>query len=528
MMAPETHEVDHGELRYALRYAGSELAQLEFKLYRDNQGAGLPAQVYDFTSRGFAIRLPSGIESESMPHVGENVTLVYAIPDKAAWHFTCTVAHSRSDTFTDSPDGVILGLRRTFNRSGQQGLMEMRQVPRFALPTSLGLIATSLHPLLYGHQTRLRLVDVNLGMGYCLETEDPLFLVTEGSPLQLHFTLPGMRSADIQGKVTWVQIADKHRLRLGLQTFDMPFELYQALCRLLLHSQVLSPSLLREAGFYVRHVREDIRFRQASRLEDYAAILMLRHACRLDSRPKVGKEDGPSSPESMALESDGHSRILTAWHGDRLIGTMALFFPQTLAAGSDFSDCVKQGAKAFALPMLTDCIEMRQLCIADDFRGTDVLQGLFEQSMKAFLLSDRAWFLTAAPEEQVGFYLGMGLKHLGEAESLSHAYGRKVHILCLHREDIWQRRGISLWMWVLTYGELAEYARKRGVLRASRWLKFRLYLRLCLRPLAQHFFGQRLLKAYRHHLAELRHGQAASETRPLRPAPAADWVPVKP
>jgi hypothetical protein len=509
--------LEHGEMRYALRYAGTELARLPFSIRREGESVDIPVQVYDFTARGFAIRLAPETWEKWKPTLNEKVelSLQWQQQNTRPWRFRCLVAHLNAD----NEGRPLLGLRREFQRDQQSGTMEMRQIPRIHLPSSLGLSVTTPHPILYGHQTRLRLIDINLGMGYCLETQDPLFWATEGCTMAFHFSIPGFAGVQVMARATWIQPVDKQRMRIGVQTVDMPYELYQAICRFLLTSQIVSPSVLREAGFYVRHVREDIRFRQANRLEEYAEVLALRRQALFPDLT----EDWAVPIEKMSFESDAQSRILTAWHGEKLIGSLTLYFPNTLHADSDLSGCVHQGDDSFPLPIMTECIEMRQLCVIEDFRGTDVLQGLIVHAMKAFLLSDRQWFLVAVQKDQIDFYLNMGFQDKGVCRRLSESNALSTHILTMQRNDLLAGHGMTFWGWNLRYGPLAEYVMHRELIPIPAWLRLRIQFRLAFSRLAHFFYGKKLRSDYQAHLMQLR--------QPVPPfqankKPRSDWSAV--
>jgi|GEM_PF-4593773 len=487
---PELSLEDH---RYAMRYAGVELGRLEFKIVLEKKGVLIRVHVLDFTSRGFGVSLSSQDVDGQGIKAGDLLHLVSDIPELRKASFPCTVAY-----LVRLNDAEIqIGLQRNFHRTPSQGLLEMRKTPRMPLPAALGLVVTTPHPLLFGHVSRMRLVDVNLGMGYCLETDDPFFLGYEGAEIALYFPFPNCTDQLVSGQINWLQPLDSRRIRIGVQTWDMPFDLYQSICRYLLNMHVFTPGLLREAGFIVRHVKQDLRIRQVGNLREYAAVLEL----RAEASGKPEADSVAMDLSDMSRPSDSHSRIIAAWWGERLIGGLTLFFE------------ADNPRKRWGM-------EIVDVCIASDYRGTDVLQGLMEHAIKSFLLSDRHYLQIHCDSDEMEFYLQLGFRQPSPEWQKTIGLEWKPNMLVLEREDILRGRGIHLLAWSAVYGSLMKILMRKKLIRLTARQYCAVTLKAWLIPLVQSAAEKKIRKAYQDHLRVLRN------RLPWPPPTQPDWRPL--
>lgn len=452
-----------GDTRYAMRYAGEELAKMDFRIRMEGSVQEAAVLVVDFTGRGFGVRLSN--QAPIQPKAGDRVDLMLYLQGQRISLFPCVTAYRGQSANQD----VALGFKRLFGRHSQTGLLESRQSPRIVLPAFLGLRASMQHPLLFGHVTRFRLIDVNLGMGYCLETDDSLFLGLEGDEVRLRFDLPGGKEWNAQARISWVQPMHSRQLRIGAQIWDLPYAAYQIMIRLFLYSDAITPGQLQEAGFFVRHIPQDFQIRQVTDPKGYAALLHLRQ--EVHSKREQGQAVEPA--EHFAFASDADGRLLAAWHGGRAIGSVALERSATESA---------------------PCMEAKHFCVNRDFRGTDVLEALLRKVLKTFLYSDCCTLRIPKAEALESICRDFGFQEDRE------------HWL-LGKQAALQSQGLTWQAWLMNYGSVALDLWKRRRLELSPWRLLSLRLGLLARPWLRRRLDQSHHAAYRRHLSAWRQAQ---------------------
>lgn len=403
-------------------------------------------------------------------------------------------------------DGLKIGLRRLDVNFPQSVAIDRREADRLDLSLSLSLGARIKHPLLFGHWCALKVSDINRHLGLSFTSEDPSLLLFEGMEVQVHFELASLRNLPMTARVAWVHATKASSVKFGVMCLDMNWKLHNGICEFLLFSRQWTPARLRESGFKAQQVKSRLRFRTVKNMSDYAEILHLRRDAYVDA----AKKPEGTSPESMAGHLDGMSRILMVHHHDKLVGTMTFTYP----AGEDIlldSQAGFAGQKyPVDLPPKANLIEVSRLCIHRDYRGTDLLQGLFEHGIKHFLTSDRHWLLTSAVDDLLPTYLRIGFVQLGASYNHQSLNNRKHHLILAHRNAFLQGNGMNLLVWNALFGEVITHLLDRNLVSVPAPQRVLIRGKLLLRSLCKRFLENQAARAFKRHLLALRRlGSAA-------------------
>jgi hypothetical protein len=384
-----------------------------------------------------------------------------------------------------------------------------RRTVRIVLPPECRLDVKMEMPFGSGHWFSARCHDLNGRMGFRLIAHATQAIAKSPPPLEmgtlvgLRLSLPGFESRGALAKLAWVDdLEARSPWQCGVETLDLPYPLYQRLCRHLLGSPALSPKILATAGFPLNALKEGIRFRSAHSLEDYAHILNLRR----DALAEAGHLPHDAAPESQVLPEDGRSRLITAWHGRKLVGSVALAFPlaQGEGAGDSLNWQAEQPNTPGHEPILEDgpAVEIGGLCLAPDYRGTDVLQGLIEHALKAFLLSDRDRLVISARASWTAPLKRMGFRKM--ARRLGH--DGLLPLLVLERKALIRGTGIHPFVWNLVMGGPVEWMASKNMLTLTVSERIRMIGLRWLAPFASRWAEWEIKKAFQKHLAALREG----------------------
>lgn len=507
------------ENRSQERISHRELNHVSMSL-RAPGGAWLPVRLWDFTSVSFGVvyqepsaawpapagaepeRAAPGPETAEAPvpggiKVGDEVEIrirVGAGEDFEAW---CSVKN-----ISGGKEGTRIGLRRLDVNFPQAVDLDRRAAYRLPLSPALSLKARIAHPFLFGHWSTLIVSDVNRDMGFSFLSEDPSILLFEGLEIRIQFELARHRSSPMLARVAWIHATEADHVRFGVACMDMAWDLHNGICDYLLFSRLWTPGRLRQAGFLARQVKSRLRFRSVKTMEDYAEVLYLRREAYVGA----GKKSRDTRPEEMASRLDGQSRILMAWHQDKLVGSLTYTFPAS-------EDEVLESQAAFpgrkypvAIPPKTSLIEVSRLCIDEEYRGTDLLQGLFEHGAKHFLLSDRYWLLTSAVSELLPLYERIGFVKLGASYKHPALNNLEHHLIIAHRDTFLWGRGINLFVWDSIFGDMVRHLMDRKLIRLAGPLAMLIRAKLWFRPLAKRILDNRAANAFRRHLEVLRRG----------------------
>lgn len=484
-------------------------------------GRWLPVRLWDFTSISFGVvheREPqawprpagasadreSAVGPETLPlRPGDEVEVRICLSPGNEFETWCQVRN-----LVPVRDGMRIGLRRLDVNFPQAVAVERREAYRLPLAPALSLKARIAHPFLFPHWSPLVVSDINRDMGLSFVCEDPSVLLFEGMEIRVHFEIARHRDTPMIARVVWVHAAEADRVKFGVACADMPWALHNALCDYLLYSRHWTPERLRGAGFLARQVRNRLRFRSVRTMDDYAAVLYLRR----DAYVGAGKKPGETRPEEMASRLDGKSRILMAWHLDALVGSLTFAFPSGEGDVLDSQTGFPGGKYPVPIPPKEKLIEVSRLCIDADYRGTDLLQGLFEHGAKHFLLSDREWLLTSATSELLPLYERIGFRKLKASyrhPALNHL---EHHLILAHRDAFLVGRGVHPFVWATLFGDLVRHLLDRRLIDPGPSAAFLIRSKLLLAPLAKRLLARRSRRAFRRHFEALRSRSARRRT----------------
>lgn len=411
-------------------------------------------------------------------------------------------------------DATKIGLRRLDVGFPQAVNLDRRESFRLPLAPSLSLKARIRHPFLYGHWSPILVSDVNKSLGFSFLSQDPSILLFEGMELDIHFELASFRKLPFTGRVTWVHATRENEVKFGVECMDMDWRLQGGLCDYLLFSRSWTPSKLRAAGFRSNEVKGHLRFRTVKSMEDYAEVLHLRRAAYISA----SKRPEATTAEEMATPLDGVSRILMATHHGQLVGSLTFTFPSSEDTDLDSQMGFPGRKYPVHLPPKANMIEVSRLCVHHDYRGTDLLQGMFEHGLKHFLMSDRHWLITSATTDLLPIYERIGFTRLKASYRHPLLNNREHFLIIAHKSAFLWGLGINLLVWNSVFGDLVRYLLDRNLLALPGWTKAIIRAKLLLRPLARRITDSNARNALRKHLESLRRSRKKREAEARREA----------
>lgn len=482
------------ESRAQERISQRELGSVAISLRGPGRENRIPVTLWDFTSISFGVLHKPGQPALGI-EVGDEIEVNLKLPGNQEFRIWCQVKN-----MSGFKNGTKIGLRRLDINFPQAVDVDRREAFRLPLAPSLALNARLAHPFIFGHWCLLRVSDVNRNMGLSFISRDPSILVFEGMELKIHFELASHREAPMTARVAWVHATESNEVKFGVTCMDMAWSLHNGICEFLLFSRLWSPARLREAGFRSQQVKGRIRFRSVKTLDDYAEVLYLRR----DAYVGIGRKPAGTRPEEMAGNLDGQSRILMAHHQDKLVGTLTFTFPTNEDAVLDSQAGFPGQKYPVEIPPKANLIEVSRLCIHEEYRSTDLLQGMFEHGIKHFLLSDRHWLLTSAVVELLPIYRRIGFFGL-KASYKHHALNnQKHHLILAHRDAFLYGRGINLLVWNTMFGELINHLLDRGMVKVPGHVRAIIRFKLLFLPFSKRMLEKNANRAFKKHLDSLR------------------------
>lgn len=233
----------------------------------------------------------------------------------------------------------------------------------------------------------------------------------------------------------------------------------------------LTPVAIRRLGFDTSRVSNGFRFRFAKTQEDYENVLKLRHKAYLEAN----KIDATKTHWDMAAPLDPQSRILICHHGDKVIGSVSISFPQS---NSDTLDTERAFPNGYPTPIpdKTTIVEIARLCTDSDYRRTDLLNRMFEYTYKVTICGDRAHILTSTDAKLWPLYKKLGFKKTGMSYAHPYLSGLEHHIILGERAQPDYGSNISPLAWNYIWRDMNFYMEERGMISKSILQKTKIFL----------------------------------------------------
>jgi predicted GNAT family N-acyltransferase len=160
---------------------------------------------------------------------------------------------------------------------------------------------------------------------------------------------------------------------------------------------------------------------------------------------------------------DERSLILIAKHGDRLIASMRLILNDADETGEHEQFIVLPES----FPQKTDIIEITRVCTHPEYRGSDLLRGLFEYASKVAMSLDRKWIIGSSTPGLLPLYEKIGFRATGLFYLHHDLNHQRHHVFLGNKEHILLGRNVGPIHWNMIYRHVFAYARDQGLIRPT-------------------------------------------------------------
>ena len=214
-----------------------------------------------------------------------------------------------------------------------------------------------------------------------------------------------------------------------------------------LHHTEPSPAKLKSSGLSFKSVADAVEFDLVRSNADYEAVLELRHGAYMGA----GRLDSSVTPADMADVYDAQARILVARFRGKIVATMRLVFP----GPNDQFEQERYITFPDSFPRHEDTVEISRASTSDEFRGKDLLIGLFRYATLTVAQSGRKHILLCAHEELARIYLRLGFRDTGLRVEHG-AFKNMPHMVCLADFDRFLKGSGNPLIWLTLFNSLFD------------------------------------------------------------------------
>lgn len=298
---------------------------------------------------------------------------------------------------------------------------------------------------------------------YDLET-----LLFHGMTLELFLFDAALQLEPLKVLVRQVTRVDES-LDVKAEILHFPKAVAKRLSQVLIFDFQLSIEAVKKLALPVPKISDGLRFRFIKSEEEYREVLNL----RFKAYQMAGKVADGKTADDMAAPLDHISRILVAYHGSKIVSSIAISFPSS-------EDLVLDTERAFPggypkkIPPKTQSVEIARLCTDPDYRGSDLLLRMFEHTYRTLQCGGRKFIITSTDGRLWPLYKKLGFKKTGMSYPHPYLAGLVHHVIVVPVERAQLAASIDPLRWNYLYRDMNDYLERRGVFQLSRMQRTRL------------------------------------------------------
>lgn len=366
-------------------------------------------------------------------------------------------------TNVDFPCRVV-AVARAENGNVRLGL-EFEQSPAqhdtgLRLPASTPLYGLIEHPFLYDQTALIRVLSVSREK-LLVRCEDRSFAVFPTMGVVFSLNLFGSQEP-VHGRVVSSRSVDGGT-EFVVEITAMTRETSEGLVRYVLTLVDIEPFELRKVGFETNRIKDIINYRFVRSQQEYYEVLQLRHI----TYAAVKKLSRDADLTSSSHDYDAHSRILGAWHHNRLVGSAALFFPDGKTVPFEVQKCLSP-ADFRKLPNPSEMMEVAGLCLHHNYRKSDILVGIFQRIFKTMIETKKTYILACCDSYLWKIYESIGFKKTGLSYTvMKNNRPLTLHVILVHRHVGAYGWSLDPMRWQEIYAGMSDFLDSQGKLPRS-------------------------------------------------------------
>jgi hypothetical protein len=332
----------------------------------------------------------------------------------------------------------------------------------FLLPEYFPLTGATYKPYLFYERAVFRVLDVSQNF-WTIKIFDSEILAFEGVEIDFYLNNSIGFNGPIRARIiSLVETDEENAVTIYVYVGEIPQVLQEWIGQQLIFNCNISPEYVRALGFKVKSVSNGFKFRFVKTRTEYEDVLKL----RFDAYREAGKVGDDKTFHDMAAPLDYLSRIIAVYHGDRIVGSVAISFPSDDNLILDTERAFKNGYPK-KIPPKTQIIEISRLCTQMEYRKTDLLNRIFEYTYKSLNCGDRDYIITSTDAKLWPLYKKLGFKKTGMKYAHPYLSGIEHDVILGTRKTPDQAMGISPLAWNYLWRDMNEFLEEKGHLKLS-------------------------------------------------------------
>lgn len=385
-------------------------------------------------------------------------------------------------------DRVLVGIRLHQPPEARLADTERRSGERWICSKEFYPTGVTINPARYNDYIHFRVHNISADGMKIITSMRNKYLI-QGMVLDCMLSFPSIGNINIELEIVNCQIHNengKDYYAIGTRIRRIAPQAREIVGQYLLQfGPPVSPDKLVASGLRLQSSSKVIDFTYVRSDDEYQEVLQLRKLAYARAR-KVSKD---TSPEVLSDVYDSRSRILIGRYRGTIVATARIVFP-------DINDPLEHEEDITIpkdFPRRDQLVEMSRVCTHPDYRGSDLLFGLFHHALLTILQSRRRWILASSITKLWPLYDKMGFKKTGLSYN-NRLFGNLHHDVFLgDAVGALAGRNVSPLFWNLFYSHVWQFVDAHGIIGVDPLVNFRIGMYRLLAPIS-HMIARRMLK----------------------------------
>lgn len=243
---------------------------------------------------------------------------------------------------------------------------------------------------------------------------------------------------------------------------------------------------IQEAGYAIHKVSNSVSYSYVRSKEEFDEVLKL----RFEAYKYAGKVEEGKTYLDMTDHFDAKSRIIIGRYKSEIICTARMIFHQ-VGESMEQENFVKWPADQ---PRPDEVVEIMRACTRPDFRGSDLLVGMFKYMAVTVAQAKKSWIVICATEEMIKFYQNIGFKQLGLSYKHAALNNRIHHVMIANFLDGMAGRTVGPIYWNLVWADSVEYLSQFGIIEVDPFMQIRMTIYKWFSPIAKFLYDRKIRK----------------------------------
>lgn len=304
-----------------------------------------------------------------------------------------------------------------------------------------------------------------------VELNDTELILFRGQIVEFWLIYLKESKVHINAEILQITQVTKNKIRAVILINHISKHVQEWLARQLVLNCNFTPQQVRKVGLDVKELSNGFRFRFVKTQQEYEMVLKLRFKAYVEA----GKVDPSKTHYDMAAPLDHLSRILLAYHNDKVVASVSISFPNSNSMVLDTEKAFSNGYP-IKVPEKTDIVEIARLCTDSDYRRTDLLTRMFEYTYKVVVCGDRKHILTSTDNKLWPLYKKLGFKKTGMSYPHPYLGGLIHHIIIGERNQPDFGNNMSKLAWNYLWRDMNDFVTERKLIKRSDFRKFKVIL----------------------------------------------------